>query len=153
MSSSLNLRKPLPTKRASYRRLQKNCFNADSRKNAIFPIFLFKKTMRIPAAALAVLLIAIYPACTSAQNAAHLLTPDATRNTLEFLSSDEMKGRAVFSPEIDKAAGMIAASFKKSGLQPLQGNSFLQPFSVTVPHSRDCRPPLMERNFPKTILS
>lgn len=105
--------------------------------------------MRIPAAALAALLIAIYPACTSAQNAAHLLTPEATRNTLQFLSSDEMKGRAVFSPEIDKAAGMIAASFKKSGLQPLQGNSFLQPFSVYSAAFKGLSATIDEKEFPK----
>ncbi|MCF3108475.1 M28 family peptidase [Niabella sp. CC-SYL272] len=54
----------------------------------------------------------------------------AVEKTIRFLAADEMKGRTVYSPEIDKAADFIAASFKKSGLQPLQGNSFLQPFVV-----------------------
>ena len=33
------------------------------------------------------------------------------------LASDEMQGRKVFTPEIDKAADFIAAEFKASGLQ------------------------------------
>ncbi|WP_346237284.1 M28 family peptidase [Niabella insulamsoli] len=50
--------------------------------------------------------------------------------TINFLASDEMKGRKTGSPEIEKAAGFIAASFKKAGLQPLTGNSFLQSFAM-----------------------
>lgn len=46
------------------------------------------------------------------------------------LSSDVMRGRKVFSPEIDKAAEFIAAEFKKAGLQPVTGNSYLQEFSM-----------------------
>ena len=37
------------------------------------------------------------------------------------LSSDDLKGRAVFTPEIDKAADYIANSFQVSGLQTLAG--------------------------------
>ena len=37
------------------------------------------------------------------------------------LSSDELKGRKVFTPEIDKAADYIADSFKASGLSTLDG--------------------------------
>jgi len=36
------------------------------------------------------------------------------------LASDEMRGRKVFSPEIDKAADFIAAEFKAAGLQTLE---------------------------------
>lgn len=36
---------------------------------------------------------------------------------LRVLASDEMKGRRVFSPEIDKAADFIAAEFKAAGLE------------------------------------
>jgi hypothetical protein len=46
------------------------------------------------------------------------------------LSSDAMRGRKVFSPEIDRAAEFIAAEFKKAGLQPVTGNSYLQEFSM-----------------------
>ena len=44
------------------------------------------------------------------------------------LSSDAMRGRKVFSPDIDKAAEFIADEFKKAGLQPVTGNSYLQDF-------------------------
>ncbi|MBO9199139.1 MULTISPECIES: M28 family peptidase [Niastella] len=45
------------------------------------------------------------------------------------LSADNMRGRKAFSPEIDKAAAFVAAEFKKAGLQPASGNSFLQQFA------------------------
>lgn len=50
-----------------------------------------------------------------------------------FLASDEMRGRRAGSPEIDKAAAFIADEFKKAGLQPVQGTSFLQQFSMLRP--------------------
>ncbi|OQP47072.1 aminopeptidase [Niastella yeongjuensis] len=46
------------------------------------------------------------------------------------LSADDLRGRRVFSPEIDKAADFIAAEFKKAGLQAGNGTSFLQDFSM-----------------------
>lgn len=50
-----------------------------------------------------------------------------------FLASDEMRGRRAGSPEIDKAAAFIADEFRKAGLQPVTGNSFLQNFSMLRP--------------------
>ena len=49
---------------------------------------------------------------------------------INYLASDEMKGRKTFSPEIDRAAEFIAADFEKSGLKPLQNNSYFQKFSM-----------------------
>lgn len=49
------------------------------------------------------------------------------------LASDDMKGRRAGTPDIDKAADFIAEEFKKAGLQPLTGNSFLQSFSMLRP--------------------
>jgi hypothetical protein len=49
------------------------------------------------------------------------------------LASDDMRGRRAGTPDIDKAARFIADEFKKAGLQPLQGSSFLQPFSMLRP--------------------
>ncbi|AEW01927.1 aminopeptidase [Niastella koreensis] len=46
------------------------------------------------------------------------------------LSADDMRGRKAFSPEIDKAADFIAAEFKKAGLEPGNGSSFLQEFAM-----------------------
>ena len=45
------------------------------------------------------------------------------------LSSDEMAGRQTFSPQIDKAADLIAKEFKKNKLQ-FFGSSYFQEFSM-----------------------
>lgn len=47
-----------------------------------------------------------------------------------ILSSDEMMGRRTFTPGIDKAADFIASEFKKAGLRPVNGNSYLQEFTM-----------------------
>lgn len=50
------------------------------------------------------------------------------------LSADEMRGRKVYSPEIDKAADFIASEFKAAGLQTWNNsNSYRQEFSVITP--------------------
>jgi len=50
---------------------------------------------------------------------------------ITFLASDELKGRANFSPEITKAAAYIGERFKATGLVPLAGLSgYEQPFSL-----------------------
>lgn len=47
------------------------------------------------------------------------------------LASDEMQGRKVFTPSIDKAADFIAGEFKKSGLKYFDGlTNYRQPFSM-----------------------
>ncbi len=47
--------------------------------------------------------------------------------TIKYLASDELKGRGLGTPELDKAAGYIAAKFKEAGLKPL-GKSYFQEF-------------------------
>jgi hypothetical protein len=50
------------------------------------------------------------------------------------LSSDQMQGRRVFTPGIERAADFIAAEFKNAGLQfPDGANSFLQSFTMVRP--------------------
>jgi hypothetical protein len=56
-----------------------------------------------------------------------------------FLASDEMRGRRAGSPEIDKAAAFIAGEFKKAGLQPVQGSSYLQEFSMIRPKLKELK--------------
>ncbi len=51
---------------------------------------------------------------------------------VRFLASENMKGRATGSPELEKAAKYIAQQFHKDGLQPLDGKSYLQAFSVST---------------------
>jgi hypothetical protein len=51
---------------------------------------------------------------------------------ITHLASDDLKGRASFSPEIDQAADYISQRFTEIGLSPLEGNkSFKQTFTVT----------------------
>ncbi len=51
-----------------------------------------------------------------------------------ILASDDMRGRKIYTPEIDKAADFIAAEFKAAGLKPWNnGNSFRQEFAMVSP--------------------
>ena len=56
-----------------------------------------------------------------------------------ILASDSLQGREAGSPGIRKAADFIAAEFKKAGLQPLQGDSYLQEFTVITPRQKDLK--------------
>ena len=67
------------------------------------------------------------------QNAEALINAREVSRIESTLASDEMRGRKAGTPDIDRAAGFIAGEFKKAGLQPLQGNSFLQEFSMIRP--------------------
>jgi hypothetical protein len=51
---------------------------------------------------------------------------------IKYLTSRNLKGRASGSPELDKAARFIAKEFRKAGLKPGNGDSYLQPFAVSV---------------------
>ena len=51
----------------------------------------------------------------------------------KFLSSDDLRGRRAFTPEIDKAADFIAAEFKTIGLQTLNNSgSYRQEFVMVT---------------------
>jgi hypothetical protein len=50
------------------------------------------------------------------------------------LSSDDMRGRKTFTPDIDKAADFIADEFEKAGLQTLSNTrSYRQEFAMVSP--------------------
>jgi hypothetical protein len=50
------------------------------------------------------------------------------------LSSDDMRGRRAFTPDIDRAADFIADEFKKAGLQTMSGNNgYKQEFAMIRP--------------------
>lgn len=49
---------------------------------------------------------------------------------LAFLASPLLKGRLNGSPELEIAAGYIAAQAKKTGLKPVSGNSYYYPYTV-----------------------
>lgn len=66
-----------------------------------------------------------------AQNIDRIITKEYVDRLIKTLSSDEMEGRATYSPGIDKAATFIEQEFKKIGLEPLPGeSSYRQSFYV-----------------------
>jgi hypothetical protein len=67
---------------------------------------------------------------TYAQSIDKIINVKEVERIERVLSSDAMGGRAPFTPGIDKAAAFIAAEFKKSGIQPGAGTSYLQEFSL-----------------------
>jgi len=56
-----------------------------------------------------------------------------------ILADDAMEGRATFTPGIEKAAAFIADEFRKAGLQPISGNSYMQEFAMVRPDIRDIK--------------
>ncbi len=60
------------------------------------------------------------------------LSPDEYIGYVKFLASENMRGRATGSPELEKAADYIAARFRELGLKPLHGESYFQDFEVTT---------------------
>ena len=66
-----------------------------------------------------------------AQDIDNIITKDYVDGLIKTLSSDEMQGRATFTPGIDRAATFIEGEFKKIGLKPLEGaTGFRQSFSM-----------------------
>lgn len=54
---------------------------------------------------------------------------DVTR-TVNVLAADDMKGRASFTPSIERAADFIASEFKDAGLAYFEGSSYRQTFKA-----------------------
>jgi hypothetical protein len=60
------------------------------------------------------------------------------KQTVEYLASDELEGRYVGSPGIERAGDLIAADFSRLGLKPLPGlEGYFQPFTMLVGASID----------------
>ena len=60
------------------------------------------------------------------------------RKSVEYLASDELGGRGVGTPGIDKAADYIADTFKQIGLEPAPGaKDYFQPFTITAATAPD----------------
>src|ERR1700741_1923863 len=58
---------------------------------------------------------------------------DRLLDHIKFLASDDLKGRAAGSPELDKAADYIAQQFKEMGLRPGgDDGTWFQPFQVVA---------------------
>ncbi|MES2003176.1 MAG: M28 family peptidase [Bacteroidota bacterium] len=68
-----------------------------------------------------------------AQNIDKIINAKEVERIERILSSDDMQGRATFTPGNDKAAAFIADEFKKAGLQTWDGGkSFIQPIPTMV---------------------
>ncbi len=51
---------------------------------------------------------------------------------VKYLASDQLRGRATGSPQMEKAAHYLEREFKRLGYAPADGKSYLQRFSVTT---------------------
>ena len=69
--------------------------------------------------------LALFVAAAFAQTSEQRLRAD-----LSFLTSSPLAGRVSLTPQADIAALYIAAEFQKAGLQPANGNSYLQEFPL-----------------------
>ena len=59
-----------------------------------------------------------------------------TRRILSVLAADSMRGRRVFTTEIDRAADFIASEFRAAGLKPWNNSDrFLQEFALIRPRT------------------
>jgi len=60
------------------------------------------------------------------------LNSDEYLGYVKFLASQEMKGRATGSPELERAGAFIQDKFRALGLKPINGDSYYQDFEVTT---------------------
>ena len=70
---------------------------------------------------------------TFAQNIDAIIHVAEVERIEKTLAADEMQGRRAVTPGSDLAALFIASEFKKAGLQPVSGNSYLQEFNLVRP--------------------
>lgn len=76
--------------------------------------------------------------CMAQKNSGAIAVSEVARIE-NVLAADSLQGRATGTPGIEKAARFIAAEFKKAGLQPTQGTSFLQEFTVLRPKMKELK--------------
>src|ERR1044072_1041889 len=60
------------------------------------------------------------------------IDPKLYLENVKYLASQDLKGRATGSPELEKAAAYIAGKFKEFGIKPADGKQYYQPFEVTT---------------------
>lgn len=76
------------------------------------------------------LLVGFWSSCAS-QKPEQLVKRNDVERIIRTLSADDMQGRGIFTPGIDKAARFIENEFKQIGLKPLSsGSGFRQSFSM-----------------------
>jgi Peptidase family M28 len=92
--------------------------------------------MRCPA----FVLILLSTCHIQAQEIDRIINAGSVLKTEQKLASDDMRGRATFSPDIERAADYIESRFKKAGLKTWDGSdSYRQPFTMvnTTPISAE----------------
>ncbi|HEU4470285.1 MAG TPA: M20/M25/M40 family metallo-hydrolase [Flavisolibacter sp.] len=80
-----------------------------------------------------ILILLVHAVCVTSAYAQPRLDPKEIMRIENVLASNDMRGRRAGTPDIDRAAGFISDEFKKAGLKPLAGNSFLQTFTMVRP--------------------
>ncbi len=65
-------------------------------------------------------------------DAAEMVNEDYIKKHINFLASDDLKGRLAGSEGETKAASYLSAEFKKLGLKPYEGKDFIIPFQYDV---------------------
>jgi Iap family predicted aminopeptidase len=81
-----------------------------------------------------IVLLAALSGSASAQSIDNIINAKETERIERILSADDMQGRRVFTPGIEKAGAFIAEEFKKAGLQPANGlTTYQQSFSLVRP--------------------
>jgi hypothetical protein len=84
-----------------------------------------------PLASTHLLVPALVVSCCVLLAAPAEIAPDAVLQHIKFLSSDDLKGRANGSPELETAGDYVARQFKAAGLQPGgSSNDWFQPFQL-----------------------
>ncbi|HUE02664.1 MAG TPA: M20/M25/M40 family metallo-hydrolase [Bryobacteraceae bacterium] len=78
------------------------------------------------------LVLCLFAVAVAAYGATATIDPDRFMDDVKFLASKNLKGRGTGTPELEKAAAFIAAQFRAFGLQPIDGKSYYQAFSVTT---------------------
>src|ERR1039457_6077427 len=67
-----------------------------------------------------------------AYGASASIDPNRFMDDVRFMPSKNLRGRGTGTPELEKAAAFIAAKFRSFGLEPIDGKSYYQAFSVTT---------------------
>jgi len=78
------------------------------------------------------LVLCSFAMAAAAWGATASIDPGLFLDDVKFLASKNLKGRGTGTPELEKAAAFIAAKFRSFGLEPIDGKSYYQAFSVTT---------------------
>ena len=67
------------------------------------------------------------------------------KQVITYLASDELQGRLIGTPQIQRAADLIAADFSKLGLKTVPGlDGYFQPFEMTTSIEPDAQTTMLE---------